>query len=128
MADLRKARGIGRPSRMNLKRCAVSGLLLLATACGGAEKGKLISQKQFGEQWSLTVPSSRVSYISNSGRGQVVAFIAPGGKKYSLNGTASGSGKFFPIESNLLPDPKETPPPKFCPEIMTANCKLEVEI
>jgi len=42
---------------MNLKRCAVMGLLLLVVGCGG-ERGIMmgmlcVSQEQFGDQWPL---------------------------------------------------------------------------
>jgi hypothetical protein len=39
---------------MDWKRCAAMGLLLLATGCGG-EKGKKVSQGEYGQSWRLTV-------------------------------------------------------------------------
>jgi len=37
---------------MDWKRCAAMGLLLLAPGCGG-DKGKKVSQAEYGQSWPL---------------------------------------------------------------------------
>jgi hypothetical protein len=89
---------------MKLKRCVLISLLLLAAGCGG-DKGKAVSQAEFGEAWPLTVLSGRVSCVHFAGGPQIVTFISHDRKEYALNITAKDSGKFFPIEGISKPNP-----------------------
>jgi hypothetical protein len=88
---------------MKWKRCVVMSLLVLAAGCG--DKGKAVSQAEFGEAWPLTVPSGRVSCVHFAGGPQIVTFIAPDRKEYALNNSTENLEKFFPIEKIWKPNP-----------------------
>ena len=60
---------------MDWKRCAAMGLLLLATGCGG-EKGKKVSQGEYGQSWPLTVMEGRLSCVWHTGRRQMALISA----------------------------------------------------
>ncbi|MCU0540742.1 MAG: YebY family protein [Oscillatoriaceae cyanobacterium Prado104] len=53
-----------------------------------------------------------------------VTFIAPDGKEYALNGTASGSGYFSPIDSIQKPDPTNPPAKKDIGPLISEGLKL----
>jgi hypothetical protein len=108
---------------MNWKKYGVVCGLLLAVGCGG-EKGKAVSQAEFGESWPLTVPDGRLSCIFYTGRRQVVTFIAPDGTEYALNGNANGSGHFTPIDSIQKPDPTNPPAKKSIGVLIDEGLKL----
>jgi hypothetical protein len=123
---------------MNWKKYGVVCGLLLAVGCGGENsqpvpsvapvapqvKSAPVSEEQLKDQWPLTVSSGRVSCVLNSGGGKVVTFISLDGKEYSLNGTASGSGKFLPIEGIWKPDPTNPPAKKNIGALIDEGLKL----
>lgn len=80
---------------MNLKRYVVMGLLLLVTGCLD-QRFKAVSQVRFADAWPLTVPHGQVACF-NGENGEVIFFVAPDGKEYSLKGEPA------PIRKVLLP-------------------------
>jgi len=53
-----------------------------------------------------------------------VSFIAPDGKEYALNGTASGSGYFLPINGIQQADPTNPPAKKSIGTLISEGLKL----
>ena len=73
-----------------------TALLTLAATwlvgCGG-EKGELVRQSEYGQDWPFTVGEGRLSCVYHSGRRQIVTFLTSDGE-YALNGNARDSGFF----------------------------------
>jgi len=107
---------------MHLKKIIAIIVVLGLTGCG--EKGKAVSQTQFGDEWPLILTEGRVSCVWFPGRRKIVTFIAPDGKEYSLNGQASSSGYFLPIDSIHKPDPTNPPAKKSIVVLISEGLKL----
>jgi hypothetical protein len=114
---------------MNLKRCAVMGLLLLAAGCGSERSimiGRLcVSQEQFGAQWPLTVPKGSLYCNAFIGRGKIVGFSV-GGDHYILNSNPDslGVGSSLPLESILRRNPTNPRTPMSIGVLMNEGVKL----
>mgnify|MGYP003867042217 CR=1 FL=1 len=74
--------------------------------CGDGKKGSPVTQTEFGSEWPLTVAEGRLYCIWFANpRRPLVTFFTPDGKEYSLNGNASESGYFLPVEGIQKPHP-----------------------
>lgn len=80
---------------MDLKKCVAVGLLLLVTGCLDT-RFQAVSKIRFGDAWPLTVPHGQVACF-NGENGEIIFFVAPDGKEYSLKGEPA------PIRKVLLP-------------------------
>lgn len=93
---------------MDWKMCAAIGLLLLATGCA-QRNTRPVSEKEFGKDWPLTVPSGTLACVLPSYWHDVhyIIFISPEGKEYTLEGKTDAKGKYLPIYSILKPAPQK---------------------
>lgn len=92
---------------MNLKRCAVMGLLLLVAGCMD-DRFQSVSEKRFGDAWPLTVSHGQVACF-NGEDGEIIFFVAPDGKEYSLQGNPAPVRKvLLPISPITKRDPKNS--------------------
>lgn len=80
---------------MSFKKCVALGFLMLVTSCIDT-RFKGVSKIRFGDAWPLTVPQGQVVCF-NGENGEVIFFVAPDGKEYSLKGEPA------PIRKTLLP-------------------------
>ncbi|MEG4009893.1 hypothetical protein QUA41_28570 [Microcoleus sp. Pol11C1] len=80
---------------MSWKKCVTIGLLLLVTGCVD-NRFRFVSKERFGNAWPLTVPEGQVACF-NGEDGEIIFFVAPDGKEYSLQGNPA------PIRKVLLP-------------------------
>jgi hypothetical protein len=64
---------------MNWKMCAAVGLLLLTTSCAPQRKERPVSEKQFGKDWSLIVPSGTLVCVVSPLESRSIFFISPDG-------------------------------------------------
>jgi hypothetical protein len=91
---------------MNLKRCAVMGLLLVAGCMD--DRFQSVSEKRFGDAWPLTVSHGQVACF-NGEDGEIIFFVAPDGKEYSLQGNPAPVRKvLLPISPITKRDPKNS--------------------
>lgn len=114
---------------MNWKKYGVVCGLLLAVGCKGERTiltGRLcVSQKQFDEQWPLTVPRGSLHCGFHIGRGKIVGFSV-GGDHYILNKNPDslGVGSSLPLESILRRNPTNPRTPMSIGVLMDEGVKL----
>lgn len=81
------------------------GLLLLVTGCLD-QRFKAVSQVRFTDAWPLTVPHGQVACF-NGENGEIIFFVAPHGKEYSLQDEPAPVRKvLLPISPITKRDPK----------------------
>lgn len=92
---------------MNWKMCAAIGLLLLVTGCVPQRNERPVSEKEFGKDWPLTLPSGTLACVLPYWQDvHFIIFISPDGKEYTLEGKSETKGKYLPIYSILKPAPQ----------------------
>ncbi|MEG4009892.1 hypothetical protein QUA41_28565 [Microcoleus sp. Pol11C1] len=94
---------------MNWKKygvmCGLCGVLLLVAGCLD-QRFKAVSQVRFRDAWPLTVPQGQVACFSGE-NGEIIFFVAPDGKEYSLKGEPAPIGKvLLPISLITKRHPK----------------------
>ena len=89
---------------MTFKKYTAIGLLLLVTGCMD-NRFQSVSEKRF-DAWPLTVPHGQVACF-NGENGEIIFFVAPDGKEYSLQGNPAPVRKvLLPIDPIIKRDPK----------------------
>lgn len=84
------------------------GLLLMAGCMDDRFQSVSQEEKRFGNAWPLTVPHGQVACF-NGEDGEIIFFVAPDGKEYSLWGNPAPVRKvLLPIGPILKRDPKNS--------------------
>lgn len=87
---------------VTLRSVVLLGLALVALSCGSDDDAGVVTARDLGADWPLTVDSATLACDGSDGMGDATATV--NGKTYALNGLAKGAG-LPPIDEIWKADP-----------------------